>query len=143
MTAWSYYNVALRDSPVKIDGITMTTIIAVLGVMIITPLLALEVAFRGFPKLSGEVILAVLYIGLFASGLSYVLWNRGVAAIGAIHAAQFMNLVPLFGVLIGRFVLGEAFTLRHGVAAVLIISGLILSEYQRRGQPAIGMVKQC
>ena len=131
MTAWAYYNVALRDSPVKIDGTTMTTIIAVLGVMIIAPLLALEVVFRGVPALSGEVMLAVLYIGLFASGLSYVLWNRGVAAIGAIHAAQFMNLVPLFGVLIGVVVLGESFTLRHGVAAVLIISGLVLSEGEK------------
>ena len=140
MTAWAYYNVSLRDSPVNIDGITLTSIIAVIGLVIMTPLLAVEVAFRGISTMSGPVMLGVLYVGVFASGVAYLLWNRGVVEMGAIHAAQFMNLVPLFGVLIGTFMLGEPFTLRHGVAAVLIISGLVLSEYQRRGETGVRFI---
>ncbi len=142
MTAWAYYNVSLRDSPVNIDGITLTSIIAIIGLVIMAPLLAVEVVLRGIAWPNAEVVLAVLYVGLFASGLAYLLWNRGVVAMGAINAAQFMNLVPLFGVLIGTFVLGEPFTLRHGVAAVLIMAGLVLSEYQRRERPVAAAAAQ-
>jgi drug/metabolite transporter (DMT)-like permease len=53
-----------------------------------------------------------------------------------------MNLVPLFGVLIGTFLLHEPFTLRHGLATVLIMAGLLLSEYHRRERPAATVAMQ-
>jgi drug/metabolite transporter (DMT)-like permease len=134
MSTWAYYNVSMRDSPVNIDGITLTAIITAIGLVLMAPLLGVELALRGRMTLSPEVLLAVLYVGLFASGLAYLLWNRAVMFMGAIHAAQFMNLVPLFGVLIGTVLLDEPFSSRHALAAVLIMAGLLLSEYRRLGQ---------
>jgi drug/metabolite transporter (DMT)-like permease len=134
MTTWAYYNVSMRDSPVNIDGITLTVIIAGIGLLFMAPLLGVELALRGGMILSGEVLLAVLYVGLFASGLAFLLWNRAVLVMGAIHAAQFMNLVPLFGVLIGTALLDEPFRPRHALAAVLIMAGLLISEFSRHGQ---------
>ena len=132
MLCWAWYNVALRDAPAEVDGIMLTTVISALGVLLLVPLAAAEFAVRGGITFDAELLLAVLYVGLFASGISYLLWNSGVAALGASHAAQFMNLVPVFGVAIGTLLLDEMFTTRHGLAALLIVGALLLSERQRR-----------
>lgn len=142
MTLWAFYNVSLRDCPLVIDGIMLTTVITIIGVVIMVPLFVAEFAFVRHAEISGEVALAVLYVGLFASGLAYLMWNRGVVDMGAINAAQFMNLVPLFGVLIGTFLLDEPFTLRHGLATVLIMAALLLSEYDRRERPVVPVALQ-
>jgi drug/metabolite transporter (DMT)-like permease len=136
MTLWAYYNVSLRDAPPGLDGIALTTVLTAIGVLCMLPLCAAELALGRSARPTWDVAAAVLYVGLFASGLAYLLWNRGVVALGAIHAAQFMNLVPLFGVLIGTELLDEPFTPRHGVAAALILVALLLSECGRGRRPA-------
>lgn len=136
MVVWAYYNVSLRECPVAVDGITFTTAIIIIGVVFMTPLFIGERALAGPLQLSNDVTLAVLYVGLFASGLAHLLWNRGVVKVGTIQAGQFMNLVPIFGVLIGTFILNEHFSLRHALAAALIVASLLLSELQGRKKPA-------
>ena len=59
-----------------------------------------------------------------------------IAMIGSATAAPFMNLVAVFGVLLGIAALGEPFTLRHAVASGLIGVGLVLSQLQRERAPA-------
>lgn len=135
MTFWAYYNVSLRDGPADVDGMALTTIISIIGALIMVPLALLEVTMQGGVEFKPATVMAVLYVGLFASGIAYLLWNRGVAEMGAHHAAQFMNLVPVFGVLIGILVLDESFTMRHGIAAMLILGGLLISEWHRREFP--------
>ncbi len=129
MIVWAYYNVSLRDCPVAVDGLTLTTALIVIGVVMIAPLFIGELVLTGPLRFSGNMILAILYVGLFASGTAHLLWNRGIVRVGPVQAGQFMNLVPIFGVLIGIFVLNEPFRLRHALAAALIIISLLLAEW--------------
>jgi drug/metabolite transporter (DMT)-like permease len=128
MVVWAYYNVSLRECPIAVDGITLTTAIIVIGVVVMAPLFIGELALTGPVRFSNDALLSILYVGLFASGLAHLLWNRGVARVGPINAGQFMNLVPIFGVLIGTFILNEHFSWRHALAAALIVTSLVLSE---------------
>lgn len=133
---WAYYNVCLKRCPVETDGLLLTTAITLLGVLFMLPLAAVETALNGV-MLSDLVILVILYVGIFASGIAFLLWNRGVMAIGPIKAGQFMNLVPVFGVLLGILLLKEPFSTRHVLAAVLILSSLVLSELYGRRETVI------
>lgn len=132
MAVWSFYNVSLRECPVAADGISFTTAIIAIGVVFMTPLFIGEIALTGPPQFSRDVALGILYIGLFASGLGHLLWNRGFVKVGPVHAGQFMNLVPIFAAFIGIFILNEHFSVRHAVAAALIGVSLLLSELQGR-----------
>lgn len=128
LVMWAYYNVTLRYCPVAIEGTVLTAAITFTGVLAIIPLVFVELAINGPPTMNAKVISAVLYVGIFASGIAFLFWNRGVVEIGPVKAGQFMNLVPVFGVILGTLLLKEPFTLRHTLAAVLIVSSLILSE---------------
>ena len=59
--------------------------------------------------------------------MAFTLWNVGVAAIGPNRASLFINLIPLFGILFSVLLLGEAVGWFHGVAALLIISGVAMA----------------
>ena len=56
----------------------------------------------------------------------------GVGIIGPGRAGVFVNLVPLFAATLAVVVLNEPFKLFHGLAMVLVLGGIALSE---KGKP--------
>ncbi len=79
--------------------------------------------------------LAVLQLALLGTVLGFVWWYEGVKALGAARAAVFINLVPLFGVLLGALLLGERLAWAEAAGGVLIVGGVSLATGQaaRRG----------
>lgn len=74
-----------------------------------------------------ELIL-LLILGACCSGIVYVLYTVLIHRAGAIFASLTNYVVPLVGVLLGVVLVGEQFTLYNGLALILIISGLALSQ---------------
>lgn len=75
--------------------------------------------------------LGVLYIAVFPSALSYLMWNLAVRGIGAARAGVYLNLVPFFTALIGLFV-GDPITWVQVSGGVLIVIGVILTSRRPR-----------
>jgi drug/metabolite transporter (DMT)-like permease len=72
--------------------------------------------------------LAVIYLGAFISFGAYGLYNFGVSRIPVSQASAFVNLIPVFTVLMGWLILGEQFTPTQYLAALLILTGIFLSQ---------------
>ena len=72
--------------------------------------------------------LIVLYVGLFPSFVSQVLFMRGVELIGPGRAGLFVNLVPIFGALLAVLILSEPFAAYHAVGLTLVLGGIWLAE---------------
>ena len=51
----------------------------------------------------------------------------GVQAVGAARAGQFINLVPVSGVLFGRLLLDEVLTASLLLGGMLVVAGLLLA----------------
>jgi len=77
--------------------------------------------------LSRDMIMALVYIAIFPSIISYLVWNYGMHRLGAAVGGQYIHLMPLFGAVMAVLFLGEAIQLYHIVGAVLIGFGLWLS----------------
>jgi len=73
-------------------------------------------------------MLAVIYLGAFISFGAYGLYNFGVSRIPVSQASAFVNLIPVFSVSLGWLILGERFTPTQYVAALLILTGIFLSQ---------------
>lgn len=76
--------------------------------------------------------LIVVYVIVFPSLISQLLYVRGVELIGANRASLFINLIPLFGSVGSVLILGERLEGFHLVAAALIIVGIVLAEWSAR-----------
>ena len=123
---WALYSVLLRRLPPSFHPMTLVTVIALFGLIFLVPLYGWELARGGSFEVNRSTVGAILYIGLFASVLAYICWNRGVAMVGANRAGLFMHLVPLFSAILGVVMLNEPVRLFHLIGATLIFGGIYL-----------------
>ncbi len=72
--------------------------------------------------------LAVIYLGTFITLGAYGLYNFGVSRIPASQAAAFVNLIPVFSVILGSVLLAERLTNWQWLAVIIVFSGVFLSR---------------
>lgn len=79
--------------------------------------------------LSPLAFISFLYM-IWGGGVAAMMfWNLGTKFVGASHAAIFLNLMPVVGIVSAYFTLGEAITLQKIVSAVIIISGVYITTH--------------
>lgn len=78
---------------------------------------------------SQKAMLAILWLGLFPTGLAYILRFMLVQKIGYSTFALGINLVPVLGVVIGAIVLNEPVTSTMVIALCLVLGGLFISRF--------------
>lgn len=70
----------------------------------------------------------LLFLGLFASMLCYLMWNSAVKSLGAEYAANYIYVVPLVTIIASVIILGEPFTMLTAAGTACIIGGVYLAE---------------
>ncbi len=131
MPVWGIYSVLLKRRPLELGGLPFLFVISLAGVLMLFPavaLLALQAPAR-WP--APEEALGVLYMGLMASVVAFIFWNRGVAAVGANAAGFTIHLLPAFGTLLAILFLGESFAAFHAVGIATILAGVLLATVRQ------------
>jgi drug/metabolite transporter (DMT)-like permease len=82
----------------------------------------------GTPHLTARVTLAVVLLGVFSTGLGYVLNFRLIADIGATSASAVNYLAPVVAVLVSVAFLGEALTWHVVVGGLVVLLGMAYAE---------------
>jgi drug/metabolite transporter (DMT)-like permease len=82
-----------------------------------------------FPDAYGWCVVA--FIAIFPSLFAQILFVRGVEIIGSNRAGLFINLVPIFGMLLSIGLIGEPLHLYHIVSLVLVLGGIVIAERNR------------
>ncbi len=72
--------------------------------------------------------LAVIYLGTFITLGAYGCYNYSVSRIPASRAAGYVNLIPVFGVILGMTILGDKLNLSQWLACGLVFCGVWLSS---------------
>jgi drug/metabolite transporter (DMT)-like permease len=116
--AWGVYSLRGRapGDPVVRTTDNFVRSVPMVGVLVVVALSGIDVEPRG-------VLLAVAS-GSLASGLGYVIWFDALRGLTATRAAAVQLTVPVIAAVGGLLFLGEAFTLRLLIAAVLILGGV-------------------
>ncbi|HEU4442482.1 MAG TPA: DMT family transporter [Burkholderiales bacterium] len=131
MPVWGIYSVLLKRRPPELGGLPFLFVISLAGVLMLAPAVTIA-ALQAAPRWpAAEEILAVLYMGLGASVLAFIFWNRGVAAVGANAAGFTIHLLPAFGTLLAIAFLGETFAPFHAAGIATILAGVLLATLRR------------
>ena len=88
--ACAAYTVCLRWRPATLPPLAFLTVIAGMGVVAITPLYAIEIMQVAWLKLNTATVLGIAYIGVGATVIAYIFWNRGVAQLGSGRTGPFI-----------------------------------------------------
>lgn len=84
--------------------------------------------YSGIAWASPYVIGNLLFLGVGASFLCYIMWNRAVKTIGVERTANYIYLVPLVSLVASALLLHEPITPATLLGALLIIAGVFLTS---------------
>ena len=129
---WSGYTI-LAKRIANADAIAVTTVVTVLGTVLLIPATLVENAGLSIPRVSAEGWLKIAYVGALSSAVSYLLYNRALRDVDASLAGTFINLGPVIGVVSGVMLLGETITPLGIAGGALALLGVWISTV-RSGQ---------
>lgn len=123
MPVWGVYSVLLKRRPPEIGGLAFLFVLSLAGTVMLLPFAVMQPGHWPTPAEAGGVV----YMGVFASVLAFIFWNRGVAAVGANAAGFTIHLLPAFGTVLAILFLGETFAGYHAAGIVTILAGVLLA----------------
>jgi drug/metabolite transporter (DMT)-like permease len=124
------YIITLKRLTDRYTPLFLTAMQAVIGAIFFLPALFIFPAPETVPQLTGAASLAVLYLGTVVTILAYGLYNYGVSRIPVSQASAYINLIPVFSLILGFTVLGERFTLPQLLASAVVFSGVVISQWR-------------
>ena len=125
------YTILLKKLVRDYSPLALTAIQAAGGALFFLPALFLpSVNLQPGWDLSG--LGSVIYLGTFVTIGAYGLYNYALKHMPASHVGGYVNLIPVFAVLLGFLVLDERFTFSQLFAAVLVFTGVIISQWRSR-----------
>jgi len=123
---WGLYSVISRKATRTRTVFSVTTISTWIGL----PFFLGAAAVGSEPATinwSWHLVLAVVYIGIFPSGVAFLSWNEGVRRVGANRAMVFYNMLPVYGSILGVILLGESLGTQHFIGGGLILAGSLIA----------------
>jgi drug/metabolite transporter (DMT)-like permease len=109
--------------------ITITAYQSFYGLLMFVPLfLIFEVPKLDFSLVTPNSLYAVTYLGVFGSGICFILITIGIRELGAARANIFGNLIPVVTAIVSFFVLKEAMPFQKIMGILVVILGLFLSQ---------------
>ncbi|MGD8629953.1 MAG: DMT family transporter [Gammaproteobacteria bacterium] len=136
---FSFYTVMIKK--VKIDLPALPLLVLILGsaTLAATPFYIWEVLYDPRISVDWHDLAAIAYVAIPGGGIMYLLFNTGIAMLGAAKASVTFYLQTLFTVVLAYFLLGEQLHLYHAAGIALIATGIILVTLVR---PAVQVTGQ-
>lgn len=127
---WSIYSVFLRKVSSRCQNpIDCTRRIFFYALLSMIPLLAYQnFHWRLFRFQDPQVLFSMLFLAVFGSALCYVTWSMASERIGMTGTTAYLYASPAVTMIASAWLLSEKITPLAVLGALLILSGLILSQ---------------
>ena len=130
----SLYSILLRNVPRELSQLAIITVLQAIGAMLLAPFYLWESIAVAPLQLNAETIAAALWAAVVVAILAMLLWNLGVAQVGANKASVYVYFRLLFVAIGAMLILNEQLHAYHFAAFVLVAAGIWLVS-RARTQP--------
>ncbi len=125
MACATVYTLCVRKLSSNYAPFFITAVQSWVGLIFFAP--SLLIPGMGLPEnIAQEPLMAVVYLGGCVTLGAYGCFNYGISRLGAGRAAVFSNLIPVFTLLMGVFILGESLTFQQYLASGLVLAGVVV-----------------
>ena len=125
--SFSFYFIILKGIVGRIEPIKLTFYVFFFCVLLLVPMVIYEDPMSYLPNTTSSGWGSLLYMSIFASVGAYLIQQISVKRIGPAKTSLYVNLVPLFSMIMAYFILGEIITLPKIFAGAMIISGVLIT----------------
>lgn len=130
--SWSAYTLAGRKVLNTIPPLTAVCFSCIIGTILLT-IPAIQSGLFGYiPLLTPMDWFNICYLGIGGTALGFWWYYRAIKEIGASRSAIFINLVPLFALLLAHLLLDESVKLSVLAGGLLILTGVSITNSKFR-----------
>ncbi len=126
---WAAYSILMKVALERYDTLFITRKVFFYGLVTIIPYYILV---PGFPPLSTilrpDVLWNLLFLGVVASMLCFLVWNWVIRELGAVVATNWVYLNPMTTILFAWWLLDEQITVWFLLGTALILVGMYLAD---------------
>ena len=121
---WAVYSLFMGQMTREYGTVTATRKVFFYGLLSILPFLG---DYRESFSVMGQTVVwtNLLFLGLVASLLCFILWNLVMDKLGNVTSTNYVYLNPVFTLLTAMVFLGERMTLLAGIGCAAIMAGVI------------------
>lgn len=127
--AWAAYTFIGRHATLTMSSLATTFYASLVGCVLLGIASISEAPWALIGHFSINAWLALLFLGLLGTALSYTWFTDGVKQIGAARAGPFINLTPIFGVLLSALFLDERLHIAVLIGGALTIFGVLMTVW--------------
>ncbi|MBC7749231.1 MAG: DMT family transporter [Methylotenera sp.] len=121
------YTILVRKKPQQLAPKVFLFSVFSIGTALLLPFYIWENTNYQKVIFDSTTILITLYVGIFASLVSFYLWNEAIRLIGTSKTALIYYLIPIFSGILAYFSLNQAIGLTQITSMGIIISGLFIT----------------
>ena len=132
--SWVAYSLIGKAAMRTLSPLVVVTYSVVTGTAGLFVLACLEGLGANVARASTLDWLAITYMAVFATVVGLVWFYEGVNHVGATRAGLFINLVPVFAMLLAFLILGETISPSLGAGALLVLTGVYLTNRTRASE---------
>ncbi|MFY0542625.1 DMT family transporter [Brevibacillus sp. H7] len=134
---WALYSIRIRKADPRLTGMRGFTLSIAVSLLFLLPGTLWEVYGQGVLLFQPAAAWNVLYLGVFASVVSFLCWNKSIALLGPGKASPFLNFIPVFAALFSVLFLNERLQVAQAVGGMFILAGVYLSSLTKRSVPKV------
>ena len=128
---WSIYTVGAQDLTRRYGALAVTSWTLWVGTIVLVAAGASAVGRMDVRAVSPMAWTGVVYAGVLAIAVAYLLWNYGLEHIGSARTSVFSNLVPIVALITAAIWLDERPSALQMVGAAIIIGGVWMARVAR------------
>ncbi|MDD9267415.1 DMT family transporter [Paenibacillus sp. GCM10023248] len=130
IVCWALYSVGMKKVGGSFPSSPLLLAQIIVALVLLVPLSFVEWGVIA-PQITwhASLVSGIIYIGLFASIVAFLSWNRAIELIGPQRCAGFLNFIPMFSAIFATAFTGESLKLYHLLGAVWIVIGVYLTNY--------------
>lgn len=129
--SWSAYSLIGRSVLGTLSPLTAVCYSSIIGTLLLLIPAMNEGILRHLSIFSMVDWTNLAYLGLGGTALGFSLYYQGIKKIGASRAGIFINLVPVFSILLSWLILGESIKPIVLLGGVLVLSGVALTNSRK------------
>lgn len=126
---WAFYSLLIKVVLARYDNLLITRKVFFYGLLTILPYYWMYPSFPSMGVLlAPQVLFNLLFLGVVASLLCFLVWNWLIRRLGAVEATNWVYVNPVSTIVFAWWLLDEQITIWFLLGTLLILSGMYLCD---------------
>lgn len=125
---WAIFTVLLKPYTHRVDGVQLSAATMAGGALVLLVVSSPVIAAADWDAVRFSAWAAIVYSGLAGLVIAYLFWYRGVRVLGPTRTSMYVNLQPVFALIIAWAALGERPGPWQACGAVGVMAGVLLAR---------------